>query len=126
MQEIKPPSLKFATVRQSVFFRAAPEEVYAAILDPVKRAEWTGQRATGDAKVGSRFTTTDGYVFGKNLELKDGKLIVQEWKTREWPEGSPFSLVKYSLKKQRAGTRLELTHSKVPASLKNYVDQGMG
>jgi len=124
MQEIKTASQKFVTVRQSVFFRAAPLEVHHAILDPSMRAEWTGQRATGDPLVGSRFTTTDGYVFGKTTKLKEGKLIVQEWKTKEWPDGSHFSIVKYSLSKQRGGTRLNLNHSKVPTNLKDYVISG--
>lgn len=117
-------SQKFTTVRQSVFFKTTPLELYHAILDPEKREEWTGQRATGVGKIGNSFTTTDGYVFGKNLKLKEGRIIVQEWKTKEWPDGSPFSLVRYSLKRQNGGTRLSLNHSRVPSSLKDYVASG--
>jgi len=124
MQQINSLSLKFTTVRLSVFLRATPLEVYHALLDPSKRAEWTGEKATGEAKVGSIFTTTDGYVSVKNLELVEGKLILQEWKTKEWPDEYPPSLVKYSLKPERGGTRLTLNHSKVPATIKDYINSG--
>jgi activator of HSP90 ATPase len=115
---------KFVTIRQDVFFRATPEEVFEALVDAGKRRQWTGQKATGDSKAGSRFTTTDGYVFGRNLELDKGKLIVQEWKTKEWPDDAPFSIVKYTVKAERGGTRLSLVHSKVPSSMADYVKSG--
>lgn len=48
-------SQKFTTVRQSVFFKTTPLELYHAILDPEKREEWTGQRARGVGKIGNSF-----------------------------------------------------------------------
>jgi len=124
MQKDSPPKQKFVTIRQSVFFRVSPGEVFEALIDADKRRQWTGQRATGDSKVGSRFTTTDGYIFGKNLELEKGKVIVQEWKTKEWPEDAPFSIVKFMMKMERGGTRLSLVHSKVPAKIADYIKSG--
>jgi activator of HSP90 ATPase len=124
MEQRNTSKQKFVTVRQNVFFKATPEEVFEALVDAGKRRKWTGQRATGDSKVGSKFTTTDGYVFGRNLEVDRGKLIVQEWKTKEWPDDAPFSIVKYYMKAERRGTRLSLVHSKIPASMADYVKSG--
>ena len=124
MEQNSPSKQKFVAIRQNVFFRATPEEVFQALVDAGIRRQWTGQRATGDSKVGSRFTTTDGYVFGRNLELDKGKLIVQEWKTKEWPDGAPFSKVKYIMKAEGGGTRLNLVHSKVPAKMADYIKSG--
>ena len=124
MQQKNSAKLKFVTIRQTVFFKTSPGKVFEALVDPTERRKWTGERATGDAKVGSKFTTTDGYVFGKNLELDKGKLIVQEWKTKEWPDGAPFSIVKYSVKAERGGTRLNLVHSNVPSSIADYIKSG--
>ena len=115
---------KFGTIRQSVFLRATPLEVYDALVDPKKHAEFTHQGATGDPKVGGRFTAGDGYISGKNVELKEGKLIVQEWRTTEWPDGHPDSLLKFSFSKQKGGTRLLMVHSKVPAAQTKYYSKG--
>jgi uncharacterized protein YndB with AHSA1/START domain len=115
---------KFGTIRQSVFLRATPLEVYHALIDPKKHAEFTHQGATGEPTVGGSFTAGDGYITGKNVELKEGKLIVQQWRTTEWSDGFPHSLVKFSFRKQRGGTRLLMVHSKVPATQRNYYRKG--
>jgi activator of HSP90 ATPase len=109
------PSLKFGIIEQKVFFKAAPEEIYDALLDPKKHAEFTGSPATTSAKKGARFTAWDGYIIGKNLELVKGWKIVQEWKTTEWPAGYPVSRLELTLAAKKGGTELEMLHLKVPA-----------
>ena len=69
--------LKFGTIEQTVFFEAAPEEIYDALLDPCKHSEFTGSPATTSAKEGAKFTAWEGYIAGKNLELVRGKKVVQ-------------------------------------------------
>jgi uncharacterized protein YndB with AHSA1/START domain len=108
-------SLKFGTIEQTVFFKSAPEDVYEALLDPRKHSEFTGSPATTSAKVGAKFTAWDGYIVGKNLELVNGKKIVQEWKTTEWPEGYPVSRLEFILTAKKGGTELKMVHSRVPA-----------
>lgn len=72
------------TIRQKVVVSATPIEVYQAFMDAKKHSAFTGSKATCDAKVGGKFTASDGYISGKNLELEEGKRIVQEWVTTEW------------------------------------------
>ncbi len=107
--------LKFGTIEQTVFFKASPDEIYDALLDPRKHAVFTGSPATTSAKVGASFTAWDGYITGKNLELVKGKKIVQEWKTTEWPTGYPVSRLEFTLTPKKGGTELKMVHSKVPA-----------
>jgi activator of HSP90 ATPase len=107
--------LKFGTINQTVFFEAAPEEVYEALLDPKKHSAFTGSPATTSTKVGAAFTAWEGYITGKNLELVKGKKIVQEWKTTEWPDGYPVSRLEFTLTAKKGGTELKMVHSKVPA-----------
>jgi len=109
------PSLKFGIIEQKVFFKASPDDVYDALLDPKKHADFTGSPATTSDKKGAKFTAWDGYVSGKNLELVKGKKIIQEWKTTEWPDGYPASRLEITLTTKRGGTELEMTHLKVPA-----------
>ncbi len=107
--------LKFGIIEQTVFFEAAPEDVYDALLDPRKHSAFTGSPATTSARKGATFTAWDGYITGKNLELVKGEKIVQEWKTTEWPDGYPFSRLEFTLTAKKGGTELRMVHSKVPA-----------
>ena len=61
------------TIKQKVVIPASPKEVYEAYVDAKKHSKFTGSKATGKAVVGGKFTAWDGYIFGKNLELEDGK-----------------------------------------------------
>ena len=81
--------MKTKTIRQKITVPAKPIEVYEAFVDAKKHSAFTGSKATGKGKVGGKFTAWDGYISGKLLELEEGKRIVQEWVTTEWPEGYP-------------------------------------
>ena len=111
-------------ITDTVIISATPEEVYDAYLDPKKQSAFTGSKATGDGKVGGKFTAWDGYIFGKNLELEKGKRIIQEWKTTEWPEGYPPSKLELTFKKAKGGTELSMVHTNVPAEQASDYKQG--
>ena len=112
------------TITQTESFHAKPIEVYEALIDAKKHAQFTGSKATSDAKAGGRFTSWDGYISGTNLKLKPGRRIVQEWKTTEWPENYPPSIVEFTLKETRNGTKLTMVHSNVPAEQVESYRQG--
>jgi len=116
--------MKFGTIRQTALVDATPLEVYEAYVDPKKHAAFTGQSASGAAKVGAKFTAGDGYITAKHLELKRGKKIVQEWTTSEWPEGFPPSLLQLSLKAKGNKTELTMVHSEVPEEQVDYYAEG--
>jgi len=101
------------TIKQMVEFKAKPEEVYDALMDSRKHAQFTGARATVSRKVGGKFSVWDGYAGGKNLELLPGKRIVQSWRASDWPEGA-VSKVTYIFAKTKKGTKLMFTQTGVP------------
>jgi len=80
-----------------------------------RHSEFTGSKATSDPRVGGEFTAWDGYIFGKNLKLENGKRIVQEWKTTEWPADYPPSIVEFTFRKIKNDTELTMVHENVPA-----------
>jgi len=94
------------------------------LMDSKKHAELTGSPARMSSKVGGKFTAWDGYILGKNLELVEGKKIIQEWSTTEWPEGYPPSRLEITLSKKGKGTTLKMLHSKVPAEQRDDYAQG--
>jgi activator of HSP90 ATPase len=112
------------TITQRQLIKAKPKQVYEALLDAGKHAEFTGSKATCGPRVGGKFTAWDGYIFGKNLKLEPGKRIVQEWKTSEWPNGYPPSIVEFTFKTTKNGTELTMVHSKVPAEQADSYRQG--
>ena len=115
---------KITTITLKTTIPALPEEVYEALLDPRIHSEFTGSKATGKAEVGEKFTAWDGYISGRNLELKKGKRIVQEWITTEWPENYPPSRLELSFNKVNGNTELIMVHSGVPNAQKKEVEQG--
>jgi activator of HSP90 ATPase len=113
------------TITQKVFIPGVrPDEVYRAFLDPKKHAAFTGSPATGSARVGGRFTAWDGYISGVNRELVDGRRIVQDWRTTEWPEGAAPSTAAFTFRPLRSGTEVTLRHSNVPAEQADSYRQG--
>jgi uncharacterized protein YndB with AHSA1/START domain len=116
--------MKFSTIIQSVTVHAPPLKVYDAFMDSRKHAEFTGDSATIDPKVGGSFKEGDGYISGTNLELVRGRKIVQEWKTTEWPEGYPPSRLEITLTPKGNATLLRMVHSNVPAEQSDYYADG--
>ena len=111
------------TIKQSVEFRASPEEVYEALMDSKKHARFTGAPATVSRKVGGKFSVWDGYAEGKNLELAPGKKIVQSWRASDWPEGAESKVV-YEFAKTKKGTKLTFTQTGVPEEFVGDIRQG--
>ena len=116
--------MEVTTIKDKAVIPATPDEVYEAFLDPKKHAAFTGSKATGSPKVGGKFTSWDGYISGKNLELEKGKRIVQEWVTTEWPEGYPPSKLELTFTKVKGGTEISMVHSNVPAEQAEEYAQG--
>ncbi|EKD78942.1 MAG: hypothetical protein ACD_41C00222G0003 [uncultured bacterium] len=95
---------------------ATPAQVYRAWLDGKTHAAMTGAKATGSAKVGSRFTAWDGYILGRNIKLVPSKQIVQAWRTSEFADDDPDSTLTITLAKTKTGTKLSLKHIGTPKS----------
>jgi activator of HSP90 ATPase len=115
---------KTTTITQKVIISALPEEVYDALLNPKKHSEFTGSKATGKAVVGAKFTAWDEYISGRNLKLENGKRIVQEWVTTDWPDDYPPSKLEFLLRKVDDKTELTMVHSNIPIEQKEELKQG--
>ncbi len=103
---------------------SSPEVVYRAFLSSKGHTQFTDSEAKCSARVGGRFTAWSKYISGKNIKLVKDKMIVQEWKTSEWPEGYEPSILKIFLKKKGGGTLLSMIQSRVPASQVDQYDKG--
>jgi uncharacterized protein YndB with AHSA1/START domain len=115
---------KTTTVVQHVFFAATPEQVFDAFVEPTLLASIIGGECTGAARAGENFTSWNGYVKGKHLELVRGERVVQEWSTTEWPRGAEPSRLELQLVGTGGGTELTMTHSKLPTEHAENIRQG--
>ena len=112
------------TIKQKIIIPASPKEVYDAYVDPKKHSEFTGSEATGKPVVGGKFTTWDGYAYGKFLELEDGKRVVQEWTDTDFPEGAEPSKLELCFNAVPKGTELVMVQSNVPKELGDETADG--
>jgi activator of HSP90 ATPase len=116
--------MKTTSIKQTATFDAAPGEVYQLIMDPKKHSAFTGSKVVMSAKINGKFNGFDGYIHGYNIELVEGKKIVQAWHFTEegWPEDH-FSTCTFLFKPVGKKTKLTFLQTNVPeqiaASLKS-------
>ncbi len=117
-------SSKTSTIIDRIIIEASPNEVYDAFMDPTKHSEFTGSKATGKPKVGNKFSAWDGYISGKNIELKKGKKIVQDWITTDWPKDFHPSRLELEFNDLGDKTEIKMIHSGVPKNQETSLRQG--
>ena len=103
---------------------ATPEAIYDAWLDSAGHSAMTGAKAEASDKIGAPFTAWDGYIWGKNIELVRGERIVQSWRTTQFSDSDPDSILTVKLAPTEGGTRLTLVHSNAPDDYKGYEEGG--
>ena len=117
-------------IHQEVDFKASPQQVYTALLDDKQFSKFTAQMkgfpansATIDSTVGGTFSLFGGHIIGRNLELIPNQRIVQAWRVVDWPAGV-YSIVRFELKPQGAGTHLIFEHVGFPKGWHDHLASG--
>uniref|UniRef100_A0A803LM32 Activator of Hsp90 ATPase AHSA1-like N-terminal domain-containing protein n=1 Tax=Chenopodium quinoa TaxID=63459 RepID=A0A803LM32_CHEQI len=104
----------FRTVKLSERFRCRAVDLYEILMDENRWKGFTQSNAKISREVGGEFSIFDGSVTGSNVELKEGKLIVQKWRFGNWPDGV-FSTVKLTFEEPESGvTVVKLVQTDVP------------
>ena len=117
--------LEVTTITQKVVIpKVSPKQIYEAYVDPKKHGEFTGSKATGKPVVGGKFTAWDEYISGKFLELEEGKRVVQEWTSTDFPEGYPPSKLELTFCEVPKGTEITMVHSSVPKEQADETAEG--
>jgi uncharacterized protein YndB with AHSA1/START domain len=113
------------TITQKILIpKVSPKQVYDAYVDPKKHSEFTNAEATGKPVVGGKFTAWDEYITGKFLELEDGKRVVQEWTSTDFPEGSAPSRLELTFCAVPKGAEVLMVHSNVPKDIADAAAEG--
>jgi activator of HSP90 ATPase len=110
-------------LHQEVAVDASPARIYEALLDSQQFAAFTGMSAKIDPRAGGAFTMFGGLIAGMTVELIPHQRIVQAWRPTHWDEGV-YSIVRFELKPQGAGTRIVLDHTGFPEGEFDHLDAG--
>ncbi|MBI4163662.1 MAG: SRPBCC domain-containing protein [Candidatus Aenigmarchaeota archaeon] len=115
--------MKTKAIKQTVTFKTSPGKVYQALMNSKLHSKFTGSKAKMSNKVGGKFSAYDGYIEGVNLELVKYKKIVQKWRGGDWPRDH-YSVVTFSLKQIKSGTKLTFTQIGVPQEHAKAISDG--
>ena len=110
-------------IQQEVTLGAPPARVYQALVEPKRFCEVTGAPAMGEGAEGAAFAVFGGHVSGRHLELVPGRLLVQAWRAKTWPEGV-YSIARFELQSSGAGTKVVFEHSGFPEDMKDHLAKG--
>ena len=117
--------MKTKNLKQKINLPAKPTDVYEMLMDSKKHAKVVGGKVSMSKKLRGKFTVFDGYCHGFNIELVEGKKIVQAWHFAEegWP-ADHFSECTFEFKKNGKGTTLTFTQKGIPEHKCNDLKQG--
>jgi activator of HSP90 ATPase len=105
-------------VEESVELPAPPVVLYSMYLDPEQHAAFTGG---GPASItpapGTSWSAFDGRIHGRIPALTANRQIVQSWRSFEWHEDDPDSVLILTFWPSGSGGRLDLAQVDVPERL---------
>lgn len=101
-----------------------PGRLYRDWLDSAAHSSFTGSPALMSSELNEEYTAWDGYIKGKNLELQAPKRIKQTWRTTDFPEDAPNSLLELVFEPVGEHTRLILRHSDIPDGQADQYEEG--
>jgi activator of HSP90 ATPase len=103
---------------------ASPDKLFDMYLDPVAHAEFTGLPVTIEPRPGGVFRAFDGMLSGTILHIEPKSLIVQTWRSANWPLTAMNSVLTLSFWSEKDGARIELVQVNVPEEDFAGVSQG--
>jgi len=93
---------------------AAPERLYDMYLDAKTHASFTGSPVMIEPRAGAAFHAFNGALTGTILHVEPKRLIVQKWRSVNFPEAAIDSVLVLSFWPDGEGARIELVHVNVP------------
>ncbi len=92
---------------------ATADRLFDMYLDPKAHAAFTGAPVTVEPRAGAPFSAFDGTLSGTMLHVVPKRLIVQAWRSANWPADAIDSVLTLSFWPEGDGARIELVHVNV-------------
>jgi activator of HSP90 ATPase len=119
------------SIHQEVPIASSPQRVYSALTQAAHFTKMTvlsGMNvppATIGRDEGGAFSLFGGVIIGRHVELVPNRRIVQAWRETSWDPGV-YSLVKFDLRPQSAGTLIVFDHTGFPTGAAAHLSVGWG
>jgi activator of HSP90 ATPase len=92
---------------------APPEKLFDMYLDAAEHAAFTGLPVALEPHAGGKFRAFDGKLSGTILHIEPKTLIVQTWRSVNWPLTAMDSVLALTFWPDKDGARIELVHINV-------------
>jgi len=92
---------------------ATADRLFDMYLDPKMHAAFTGAEVHIEPTAGAPFRAFDGMLTGMMLYIEPKRLIVQTWRSANWPVEAIDSVLTLSFWPEGDGARIELVHINV-------------
>ena len=93
---------------------APPERLYEMYVDSKLHAAFTGVPVEIEPRPGGSFRAFNGAIWGTILDVVPNRLIVQRWRSKNFPQEAIDSTLVLSFWPEGAAGRVELVHANVP------------
>ena len=103
---------------------ATPDRLFDMYLDAEAHAAFTGFPVTIAARAGAPFRAFNDMLSGTIIHVAPKRLIVQTWRSANWPATAIDSVLTLSVWPENNGARIELVHINVPEADFAGVSQG--
>jgi len=120
------------SIHQEVPIASSPQRVYSALTQAAHFTRMTvlsGMKDVPPATIGraegGAFSLFGGVIIGRHVELVPNRRIVQAWRETSWGPGV-YSLVKFDLRPQSAGTLIVFDHTGFPTGAAAHLSVGWG
>lgn len=94
-------------------FPTSPDRLFDMYLDPQEHAAFTGSPVSIEPRAGTPFRAFEGMISGSTLHIEPKRLIVQAWRSANWPTEAIDSTLILSFWPEDDGARIELVHANV-------------
>ena len=105
-------------------FPATPDRLFDMYLDSQTHSAFTGAAVTIEPRPGASFRAFDGMLTGTMLHIGPKRLIVQTWRSANWPTEAMDAVLTLSFWPEGDAARIELVHVNVPDEDFAGVSQG--
>lgn len=109
------------TIKQTYHIKSPIKEVWRALVDPKYIDDWGAGPCEMSDKVGFEFSLWGGEIYGKNIEVVKGKLLIQEWFGGKWDKPSIATFV---LSSKDGQTTIDFTNTDIPDAEFSDIEQG--
>jgi activator of HSP90 ATPase len=91
-----------------------PDRLFDMYFDAKSHAAFTGHPVEIGPRAGAAFSAFGGILSGRILHVEPKQLLVQTWRSANWPKGAIDSVLTLTFVPEPSGGRIELVQVNVP------------